>query len=92
MRAWKKTTDQDRDARTAHILNHMLDVHGVREFSSDTPRPQPRGDVTHRGLRCTEIGRSRRRPHGHNGGISPAAVRAAHHLCDRAPAAAYEKY
>lgn len=47
MRAWKKTTDQDRDARTAHIRNHMLDVHGVRHFSSDTPETRLVGDITY---------------------------------------------
>jgi len=45
MKAWKKTTDQDRDARTAHIRNHMLDKHGVRDFSSDTPRTRLVGDI-----------------------------------------------
>ena len=44
MKGWKKTTDQDRDARTTRVRNHMLDVRGVRNFASDTP-----GDVTRRG-------------------------------------------
>lgn len=47
MKAWKKTTDQDRDARTAHIWNHMLDKHGVRDFSSDTPGTRLVGDITY---------------------------------------------
>ena len=47
MKAWKKTTDQDRDARTAHIRNHMLDEHGVRDFSSDTPGTRLVGDITY---------------------------------------------
>jgi hypothetical protein len=47
MKAWKKTIDQDRDARTAHIRNHMLDVHGVRGFSSNTPGTRLVGDITY---------------------------------------------
>ena len=34
MRAWKKTTTVDPDARTEHIRNHMLDRDGKREFIS----------------------------------------------------------
>lgn len=45
MKAWKRTTDQDRDARTAHIHNHMLDAHGARDFSSDTPGTRLVGDI-----------------------------------------------
>jgi putative transposase len=47
MKAWKQTTDQDRDARTAHIRNHMLDVHGVRDFTSSTPGTRLVGDITY---------------------------------------------
>ena len=47
MRAWKQTTDRDRDARTAHIRNHMLDVHGVRDFTSSTPGTRLVGDITY---------------------------------------------
>jgi len=47
MKAWKQTTDQDRDARTAHIRNHMLDVHGVRDFASSTPGTRLVGDITY---------------------------------------------
>jgi putative transposase len=37
MRAWKKTTTVDPDARTEHIKNHMLDENGKRDFSSPGP-------------------------------------------------------
>ena len=47
MKAWKKTTDQDPDARTAHIRNHMLDEHGVRDFSSAVPGTRLCGDITY---------------------------------------------
>ena len=36
-RAWKKTTEQDPQAKTAHIENHMLDENGKRDFSSEVP-------------------------------------------------------
>ncbi|GAB3551978.1 hypothetical protein GCM10027404_21900 [Arthrobacter tumbae] len=32
-RAWKKTTEQDPQAKTAHIENHMLDEDGKRDFT-----------------------------------------------------------
>ncbi|MGV8881328.1 MAG: IS3 family transposase [Rhodoglobus sp.] len=47
MRAWKKTTDPDKAARTAHIRNHMLDEHGVRDFSSPIPGKRLVGDITY---------------------------------------------
>lgn len=34
-RAWKKSTEQDPQAKTAYIENHMLDENGQRDFSSD---------------------------------------------------------
>ena len=37
MRAWKKTTTVDPDARTEHIQNHMLDKDGTRDFTSTPP-------------------------------------------------------
>ena len=36
-RAWKKTTEQDPQAKTAHIKNHMLDEQGKRDFTSNWP-------------------------------------------------------
>ncbi|MBP1235008.1 hypothetical protein JOE40_000476 [Arthrobacter sp. PvP102] len=32
--AWKRTTVQDPQAKTAHIENHLLDAHGKRDFTS----------------------------------------------------------
>lgn len=45
--AWKKTTVQDPQARTAHISNHMLDEDGTRNFTSTTPGTKLVGDVTY---------------------------------------------
>ena len=47
MRAWKKTTQSDPDARTAHIVNHMLDADGRRDFSSTAPGTRLVGDITY---------------------------------------------
>lgn len=46
-RAWKKTTEQDPQARTAHIDNQMLDEDGKRDFSSETPGTRLCGDITY---------------------------------------------
>lgn len=45
--AWKKTTVQDPQARTAHISNHMLDEDGARDFTSDVPGARLVGDITY---------------------------------------------
>jgi len=47
MRAWKKTTSVDPDARTEHIQNHMLDKDGTRDFTSTTPGTRFCGDITY---------------------------------------------
>ena len=47
MRAWKKTTTVDPDARTEHIKNHMLDDKGKRDFSSPVPGTRLCGDITY---------------------------------------------
>lgn len=47
MQAWKKTPGQDPDARTAHIRNHMLDEHGVRDSSSTVLAACLIGDITY---------------------------------------------
>ena len=47
LRAWKKTTRQDPDARTAHIANHMLDESGKRSFAAETPGQRLCGDITY---------------------------------------------
>lgn len=47
MRAWKKTTTVDPDARTGHIKNHMLDREGVRDFTSAVPGTRFCGDITY---------------------------------------------
>ncbi|WP_205684057.1 hypothetical protein [Cryobacterium aureum] len=47
MRAWKKTTTVDPDARTEHIRNHMLDGDGKREFLSTVPGTRFCGDITY---------------------------------------------
>ncbi|MEO7018063.1 MAG: IS3 family transposase [Leifsonia sp.] len=47
MRAWKKTTTADPDARTEHIKNHMLDEHGNRDFTSEIPGTRLCGDITY---------------------------------------------
>jgi putative transposase len=46
-RAWKKTTLQDPQARTAHIENHMLDAQGKRDFASTVPGTRLVGDITY---------------------------------------------
>jgi putative transposase len=46
-RAWKKTTEQDPQAKTAHIENHMLDVDGRRDFTSEVPGTRLCGDITY---------------------------------------------
>ncbi len=45
--AWKQTTVQDPQARTAHIRNHMLDEHGARDFTSEAPGTRLCGDITY---------------------------------------------
>ena len=47
MRAWKKTTTVDPDARTEHIRNHMLDGDGKRELISTVPGSRFCGDITY---------------------------------------------
>ncbi|WP_183164380.1 IS3 family transposase [Arthrobacter oryzae] len=47
MRAWKKTTTVDPDARTEHIKNHMLDKNGKRDFTSLVPGTRLCGDITY---------------------------------------------
>ena len=37
LRAFKTTTVQDPQANTTHIVNHMLDANGNRDFSSSVP-------------------------------------------------------
>ncbi len=46
-RAWKKTTEQDPQAKTAHINNHMLDDNGKRDFTSEVPGTRLCGDITY---------------------------------------------
>jgi putative transposase len=46
-RAWKRTTLQDPQAKTAHIENHMLDDQGKRDFSSTEPGTRLVGDITY---------------------------------------------
>ncbi len=45
--AWKATTVQDPQARTAHIENHMLDSQGKRDFTSSVPGTRLVGDITY---------------------------------------------
>ncbi|MGM7777282.1 IS3 family transposase [Arthrobacter sp. KNU-44] len=45
--AWKKTTLQDPQAKTAHIQNHMLDDQGRRDFTSAVPGTRLVGDITY---------------------------------------------
>ena len=45
--AWKKTTLQDPQAKTAHIENHMLDDEGKRDFTSAVPGTRLVGDITY---------------------------------------------
>lgn len=47
MRAWKKTTATDPNARTEHIANHMLDADGKRDFTSQVPGTRLCGDITY---------------------------------------------
>jgi putative transposase len=47
MRAWKKTTAVDPQARTEHIRNHMLDDKGKRDFTSKVPGTRLCGDITY---------------------------------------------
>ncbi|WP_157691315.1 IS3 family transposase [Brevibacterium sandarakinum] len=47
VRAWKTTTVQDPQARTAHIVNHMLDADGNRDFSASVPGTRLCGDITY---------------------------------------------
>ncbi len=42
--AWKQTTVQDPQAKTAHIPNHMLDPDGKRDFTSMVPGTRLRGN------------------------------------------------
>ena len=46
-RAWKKATEQDPQAKTAHIENHMLDKNGKRDFFSAVPGTRLCGDITY---------------------------------------------
>lgn len=46
-RAWKATTVQDPQAKTAHIENHMLDAQGKRDFTSTVPGTRLVGDITY---------------------------------------------
>ena len=45
--AWKATTVQDPQAKTAHIENHMLDAQGKRDFTSTAPGTRLVGDITY---------------------------------------------
>ena len=47
LRAFKTTTVQHPQANTAHILNHMLDADGNRDFSSQVPGTRLCGDITY---------------------------------------------
>lgn len=47
MTAFKTTTAQDPDARTAHIKNHMVDKGGRRDFRSHAPGVKLVGDITY---------------------------------------------
>lgn len=47
MRAWKKTTVNDPEARAEHIRNHMLDTHGKRDFTAVVPGTRLVGDITY---------------------------------------------
>lgn len=46
-RAWKKTTEQDPQAKTAHTENHMPDEDGERDFTSTVPGTRLCGDITY---------------------------------------------
>ena len=45
--AWRRTTEADPGARTAHIDNHMLDDDGNRDFTSSVPGTRLCGDITY---------------------------------------------
>jgi|SRR5699024_3286438 len=45
--AWKQTTVQDPRARTEHIVNHMVDDRGNRDFTSGQPGTRLVGDITY---------------------------------------------
>jgi putative transposase len=45
--AWKRTTLQDPQAKTAHIENHMLDDQGKRDFTATVPGTRLVGDITY---------------------------------------------
>jgi transposase InsO family protein len=47
MRAWKKTTTVDPDARTEHIQNHMQGKDETRACTSTTPGTRFCGDITY---------------------------------------------
>jgi putative transposase len=47
IQAWKRTTVQDPQAKTAHIENHMLDDQGKRDFTSAVPGTRLVGDITY---------------------------------------------
>ncbi|MFF5794563.1 hypothetical protein ACFY5D_21175 [Paeniglutamicibacter sp. NPDC012692] len=47
MRAWKKTTVNDPEARAEHIKNHMHDEHGKRDFAAGVPETRLVGDITY---------------------------------------------
>jgi putative transposase len=47
IQAWKRTTLQDPQAKTAHIENHMLDPKGKRDFSAAVPGTRLVGDITY---------------------------------------------
>lgn len=45
--AWKRTTFQDPQAKTAHIENHMLDATGKGDFTSTAPGTRLVEDITY---------------------------------------------
>jgi transposase InsO family protein len=45
--AWKQTTVQDPQARTEHLVNHMVDDQGNRDFTSAEPGTRLVGDITY---------------------------------------------
>ena len=47
MSAFKTTTVRDRQARTAHLKNHMVDKLGRRDFRSSRPGAKLVGDITY---------------------------------------------
>ena len=46
-RAWKQTTVQDPQAKTAHISDHMLDDQGKRDFTATAPGTRLVGAITY---------------------------------------------